>query len=91
MVVVSWLTCLLNSNAARSNWRVAYPGKKYHFDGGSGKSDREARKQAEPAWRTTKAQLDLEAESAKSHRTEPEIRSQNAKAYSDGASTIAKK
>ncbi|WP_417385402.1 tyrosine-type recombinase/integrase [Gimesia sp.] len=60
----------LNWDAPRNKWRVVYFGKKYRFDGGSGKSDREARKQAEAAWRATKAQLDLEAEEAKPHRTE---------------------
>lgn len=62
----------LNWDAARGKWRVVYQGKKYRFDGGSGKSDRAARKQAEADWKRLKAQLDQEAEQSKPHRQEYE-------------------
>ncbi len=55
----------LNWDAGRGKWRVVYQGKKFRFAGGAGKSDREAKKRAEMEWKKTKAQIDLDAESAK--------------------------
>ncbi|QDT66664.1 tyrosine-type recombinase/integrase [Calycomorphotria hydatis] len=60
----------LNWDDSRRKWRVVYRGKKYRFDGGTGKSDREAKRQAEVEWREVKTRLDLEAEEAKPHRQE---------------------
>lgn len=62
----------LNWDAARGKWRVVYQGKKYRFDGGSGKSDREARKRADVAWKQLKTKLDHQSEQAKPHRVEYE-------------------
>ena len=44
---------------------MVYRGKKFRFDGGAGKSDREAKKRAEMEWRQVKARIDLEAEESK--------------------------
>lgn len=57
---------------ARSKWKVVYRGKKYRFDGGSGKSDRAAKQRAEKAWRAKKAEIDHTAELTKPHRVEYE-------------------
>ena len=47
---------------ARGKWKVEYGGKKYRFDGGRGKSDREAKKQAETEWKKIKAKIDQDAQ-----------------------------
>lgn len=56
----------------RSKWKVVYHGKKYRFDGGSGKSDRVAKQRAEKAWKAKKAEIDHTAELAKPYRLEYE-------------------
>lgn len=42
-------------------WRKKYKGKVYYFDGGRGKSDREAYEAAVSAWEATKVELDAAA------------------------------
>lgn len=60
----------LNWEPSRGKWRVVYREKKYRFDGGGGKSDREAKKQAEAAWKQLKAEIDLTLEYEKPHAAE---------------------
>ena len=62
----------LNWESARGKWKVEYRGKKYRFDGGQGKSDREAKRHAESEWKRLKAELDYEAIRNKPHRLEYE-------------------
>lgn len=62
----------LRWDAQRNKWKVVYQGKKYRFDGGDGKSDREAKRRADVDWKTLKAQLDYQTERAKPHRVEYE-------------------
>jgi integrase len=62
----------LNWESTRSKWKVVYKGQKYRFDGGTGKSDRDARKRADADWTALKARLDNEAELSKPHRAEYE-------------------
>ncbi|MFH1300814.1 MAG: hypothetical protein ABIK07_07105 [Planctomycetota bacterium] len=62
----------LNWESARGKWKVEYRGKKHRFDGGLGKSDREAKRQAESEWKRLKAELDHEAIRNKPHRLEYE-------------------
>jgi len=63
---------VLNWDERRSKWRVVYGGKKYRFDGGSGRSDREAKRRAESEWKRLKAECDHQADQAKPHRIEYE-------------------
>lgn len=65
-------TAQLNWEPSRGKWKVVYRGTKYRFDGGTGKSDREAKKKADAAWKVIKAEADLAAERAKPHRAEYE-------------------
>lgn len=60
----------LNWDPSRGKWKVVYKGQKHRFDGGAGKSDRDARKRADAAWKALKAQLDHQAELTKPHRAE---------------------
>ncbi|MDY0170059.1 MAG: hypothetical protein RBS80_26180 [Thermoguttaceae bacterium] len=62
----------LNWEPGRGKWKVEYQGKKYRFDGGNGKSDREAKRRAEQEWKGIKTQLDHEREQAEPHRQEYE-------------------
>lgn len=62
----------LNWDSTRNKWKVVYKGRKYRFDGGTGKSDREARKRADVEWKRLRAQIDHESELAKPHRAEYE-------------------
>tara|TARA_R110001592_G_scaffold343250_1_gene633534 strand:- start:2722 stop:4212 length:1491 start_codon:yes stop_codon:yes gene_type:complete len=62
----------LNWESGRGKWKVEYRGKKHRFDGGLGKSDREAKRQAESEWKRLKAELDHEAIRNKPHRLEYE-------------------
>ncbi len=62
----------LNWESARGKWKVEYRGKKYRFDGGLGKSDREAKRHAESEWKQLKAEIDHEAIRNKPHRLEYE-------------------
>lgn len=48
----------LNWEPARRKWKIEYKGKKYRFDGGTGKSDRKAKKLAEEEWKKIKAKVD---------------------------------
>ena len=56
----------------RGKWKVVYQGKKFRFDGGDGKSDREAKRRADADWKKLKAELDHQTERAKPHRIEYE-------------------
>lgn len=56
----------------RNKWKVVYLGRKYRFDGGTGKSDREAKRAADAEWKRLKADLDQREEQAKPHRVEYE-------------------
>ena len=60
----------LNWDTDRGKWKVVYRGRKYRFEGGTGKSDRDARRRAEADWKALKAQIDHEAEQTKPHRAE---------------------
>lgn len=50
----------LNWDPERGSWRVRYKGRSCRFDGGSGKSDREAKKKAKEDWTVTRADIDRE-------------------------------
>lgn len=63
---------VLGWDEQRNKWRVVYGGKKYRFDGGSGKSDREAKRRAESEWKRIKADCDHQGEQSKPHRVEYE-------------------
>jgi hypothetical protein len=56
----------------RNKWKVVYRGHKYRFDGGAGRSDREAKRAADAEWKRLKADLDQRAEQSKPHRVEYE-------------------
>lgn len=58
----------LNWDSTRDCWRVVYRGKKLRFDGGTGRADRVARRDADDKFRKIRAELDHEAELAKPHR-----------------------
>lgn len=60
----------LNWEPTRGKWKVVYKGQKHRFDGGAGKSDRDAKKRADAAWKTLKAQIDHQAELTQPHRAE---------------------
>lgn len=60
----------LQWESSRSKWKVVYKGQKHRFDGGAGKSDREAKKRADASWKALKARLDHENELTKPHRAE---------------------
>lgn len=62
----------LRWDAQRGKWKVVYQGKKFRFDGGDGKSDREAKRRADADWKKLKAELDHQTERAKPHRVEYE-------------------
>ena len=62
----------LNWDSARNRWKVVYRGRKYRFDGGAGKSDREAKKQAEGKWKRRRAEIDQQGELEKPHRADYE-------------------
>ena len=62
----------LNWEPSRSKWKAVYRGKKYRFDGGTGKSDREAKKVAEAEFRKICGQVDAEVGQEKPHRQEYE-------------------
>jgi len=62
----------LRWEAARGKWKVVYLGKKYRFEGGTGKSDRVAKKRADADWKQKKAEIDAELALAKPHRAEYE-------------------
>lgn len=54
----------------RNKWKVVYQGKKYRFDGGSGKSDRNAKRNAELEWKQLRTRIDHDTERSKPHRIE---------------------
>lgn len=60
----------LNWEPTRGKWKIVYKGQKHRFDGGTGKSDREAKKLADAAWKALKAQIDHATELTKPHRAE---------------------
>lgn len=62
----------LRWDSQRGKWKINYHGKKYRFDGGDGKSDREAKRSADAEWKKLKAELDHQTERAKPHRVEYE-------------------
>lgn len=62
----------LNWDSPRGKWKVVYQGKKYRFDGGTGRSDREAKKRAEAAWKQKRAEIDCASDSQKPYREEYE-------------------
>jgi len=62
----------LNWDASRSKWKVVYKGRKFRFDGGTGKSDRESKRRAEAEWKRLRTEIDHSLELAKPHRAEYE-------------------
>lgn len=62
----------LNWEPSRGKWKAVYRGKKYRFDGGAGKSDREAKKAAEAEFRRVRGLVDAEVTDQKPWRQEYE-------------------
>jgi len=60
------------SGNRKGRWRVRYKGKPYYFVAGWGKSDRQARKQAECDWAKKKLEIDSSTEADKPYREEYE-------------------
>ena len=55
------LTWQAGSESRNGRWRKKYTGKVYYFDGGRGKSDRDAYEAALTAWEATKVEVDAAA------------------------------